>query len=230
MADLIRMSGLVAARLARNAAPDAGALAQARPAERPGAEPPAGELAGPAAALELGKARGAAGDALFEQVRAGQENLAALESRAAAAEEVRGALAEARAGNAQGLAALGERVAQLAGRFEPGPELARLLSGVDPQAAAAVNPGLFQAAERETAGAAAAAQGQAVAERRGLATSLVAAENGAASRADVDRLERTAELLRKTGAPSEPAALVEALRGSTVNRGRALELLAGGAR
>jgi hypothetical protein len=230
MADLIRMNGLVAARLARNAAPEPGPPGQSRPAARPGAEPRVGAPAGPAAELKLGPARGAAADGIFDQVRAGQENLAALESRAAATDEVRAALAEARAGGAGGLADLAERVAQTAGRFEPGPELARLLAGIDPRAAAAVDPGRLEAAERETAAAADAARGQAVAERRGLATALVAAENQGASRADLDRVERAAELLRKSGAPSEPAALVEALRGSTVNRGRALELLAGGTR
>jgi hypothetical protein len=225
MADLIRMHGLVAAEVSRGQTPEA--PGRPRPTAQVGDQPGTG---GPAAELNISPGRSAGEEIPVERLRARQENIAQADVRAAALGEMSGLLAAASGGGARELGVLATRAGELGDRLQPGPELSKLLANIEPQSAAAVNPGMILAAQTETNVALGAAQGQAATERRGLALDLVTAENSVASRTENDRVDRAAAALRNASQPSQPADLVEALRDSSISRSRAVDLLVGGNR
>jgi hypothetical protein len=220
MADLIRTSGLVAARLNQGAVAEFGAAPRVRPAAASEPQP-----ATVAARLELGPGRPGGEELPAEALRARQENLQRIETRMTALEEAGRLLAGAREGAQPGRAVLAERGPELAGRVGGGANLAEVLGG---GGAAAADPEKLRNAELEAAGALLLARSEAGGERAALAREMVGAENEIARHADVERVERAAAPLRGQGAPEELVALSEALKASPMSRGRVLDLLAGG--
>jgi len=221
MADLIRMSGLVAAQLRQGPAAEMGAAAGARPVAGQGTEPPTA-----AAELQLGPARPSQAALPAEQYRARQEQIARQDARVAALEALGRLLAGARAGGAAERTAFDQQAPELAGGLRLGPGLNELLA----KGAANATPEIFRAAEIETAGALLLARGDAASGRTALARDQVGAENETARGVNVEQVERAAAPLRGQGQPEELLALSEALRAAPMNRNRVLDLLAGGIR
>jgi hypothetical protein len=208
--------------LGRNAAAEANATARTRPAAGAGNSEPA-----PAAAnLELGPGRPVDGEVPAEQFRVRQENVLRMDTRITALEDAGRLLAGARGGGEAGLKALADRGPELAGRLQAGGNLGEVLGG----GAGAAGPDKLRDAEIEAAGSLLLTRQEAATERQALDRDMVAAENQAASRIDLGRVERAAAPLRGQGVPEDLAALSDALKASPMSRGRVLDLLAGGAR
>ena len=221
MADLIRMSGLVAAQLRQGPAAELGAAAGARPVAGQGAETPTA-----AAELQLGPARPGESALPAEGLRARQEEIARLDARVAALEALGRLLAAARAGGAAERTAFDQGAPELVGGSQLGAGLSELLAN----GAVNATPDIFRAAEIETAGALLLARGDAASGRAALSRDQVAAENATAQGVNVEQVERAAAPLRGQGQPEEMLALSDALRAAPMNRNRVLDLLAGGIR
>ncbi|MHC4917686.1 MAG: hypothetical protein ACYTGB_19600, partial [Planctomycetota bacterium] len=166
MADLLHMRGLVAA----GADPTrAHTVRQAQAVRRAGAvtgQPPPGPAR---AADEVNVRQAPEVDLRPSEMELRQGAVTRLEARTRALERVGRALQGMRDGAPGAAAGLRAEVDGVRGALEVRPNLARLLAGVGPSGAGALDPGVLETTMVETENALAAAFGQLDEERRGLA-------------------------------------------------------------
>ncbi len=222
MADLLHIRGLVAAGVDPTRSGSVRQTQAARRAESVTGRPSV-EAAG--AADEVNVRPAPAVDLRPREMELRQGAVVSLEARAAALSRVGEALGALRAGTPGAAAELRAEVEGMSGLLETRSNLTRLLAGVDPEGARALDPGLLETAMVETENALAAVFGQLGEERRGLAAARVVVENETAARVELEQLGRAAEQIRRQEERGGPVGMLEALRGQAISRSRVIELL-----